>query len=211
VPQHVDQRVDARIRLGRQPNQTPAEEAALEHFSRQRPALAFEANPCPLAQLLTRVNEGVPQLSAWAAFVDASPSEQQTLDRTAGGQAPSEQARGEHARVVHDEQIARPQMAGERVYCTVPHAPAGALEDHQPRLAARRGSLRDELLGQIEVELGDEHRGRMLTLQYNLAGPFGGARARAEAPRRAPDAGQERQAEPTNGVFERLRGRGRIR
>ena len=84
--------------------------------------------------------------------------EQQTLDRAAARVAAPEQPRRKHARVVDDEQIAGVEQLRQRRDRRLAPAIAGAIDDHQPRRPARPRLLRDQRLGQIEVEVGDAAR-----------------------------------------------------
>jgi predicted PurR-regulated permease PerM len=66
----------------------------------------------------------------------------------------AEQPRRKHSGVVDDEQVARTQESGQLAHRGVLHAAGAAIEHEQPRRAARDGVLRDQFIGQIELELG---------------------------------------------------------
>ena len=69
---------------------------------------------------------------------------------------PQEAAR-EHLRIVENQQVARakkPPEVGER---RVLERPASARHHQQPRTPAFGGLLRDQRLGQLEVEVGNVH------------------------------------------------------
>ena len=78
------------------------------------------------------------------------------------GIAAAEQPRREHSRVVDDEQVTGAQVSGKPRDRAVLDASARALEDHEPRRPARRRRLRDEFVGQIEVEVSETSTGRGL-------------------------------------------------
>jgi hypothetical protein len=99
------------------------------------------------------VDEGIPG-------VLAQPAEQQALDRAARGIAVPEQPRRVHARVVDDQQVTRPQDGGQVRHRRVRPRAGTAVEHQQPRgapLCGRR--LRDQGLGQHEVEVGNKRHG----------------------------------------------------
>jgi len=77
-----------------------------------------------------------------------------------GGEAGAggEEARGEDARVVEDEEVAGLEVAGEVGEEVVGESAGGAVEDQHAAGAADGGwVLGDEVLGEIEVEVGDAH------------------------------------------------------
>ena len=69
----------------------------------------------------------------------------------------TQQAGGEDAGVVDDEQIAGPQQRRQIGDRPVRHGAGGPIERHQTRLAAWQRGLGDEVVGQREVEVSDEH------------------------------------------------------
>src|SRR5262245_65799707 len=70
----------------------------------------------------------------------------------------AKQSRGEHARVVDDEQVALPQMRGQVIERRVLRPLRGAIEDNQPGAATFRGRmLSNQLFGKLEVEIADVH------------------------------------------------------
>lgn len=154
VADRVDRRLDRRAGCRAQPNDAPPEEAALDHFTLQRGAFPLEPDLRAGAQLLSRVHQRVPQL---AGRIAVHVPEQQAFDRSARGHATAEQPGGNHAGVVDDQQVARAQVTGQRGDDAVLDRIPGSAEHHQPRRAARGSRLRDQFVGQIEIELGDAH------------------------------------------------------
>jgi hypothetical protein len=72
---------------------------------------------------------------------------------------PAAHARGDDARVVHHEQVAGPQHAGQVAHVRVARL-AAALRDQQPRaVALRRRLLGDQLGRQRIVEVRQSHQG----------------------------------------------------
>ena len=68
----------------------------------------------------------------------------------------AEQARGEHAGVIDDEQVASAQVAREIADDAVVQRTGRAFQHEQPRCAARSRLLRDQIFREVEVEVGDE-------------------------------------------------------
>jgi hypothetical protein len=70
-----------------------------------------------------------------------------------------EEARGEDAGVVEDEEVARAEVAVEVGEDVVGMGAGVAVEDEHAGCAADGGrGLGDEFCGEIEVEVGDAHR-----------------------------------------------------
>jgi len=67
----------------------------------------------------------------------------------------AEQTRGEYARVVDDEEIARTQPRRKIRDTAVMTRSGIAVEYQKPRGAARRGILRYQLIRKVEHEVGD--------------------------------------------------------
>ena len=85
--------------------------------------------------------------------------DQETLGGAAAGQPRPDQPRRKHARVVDDEQIAGAKQRGKIGEVEMRDAAAGAIDRHEPAGAARRRRLlRDQLSGQIEIEIGNVHK-----------------------------------------------------
>ena len=84
--------------------------------------------------------------------------DQKALGGAAAGQPDADQARREDARVVDDQQIAGAEQRRQVVEGEMRDAPARAIERHEPAAAARgRRLLRDQLVREIEIEVGDVH------------------------------------------------------
>jgi len=69
----------------------------------------------------------------------------------------AEQTRGEHARVVDGEEITGAEDRREIRDGRMTDRAGPAVEDEQPRCAARRRILRDQLVGKLEIEIGNVH------------------------------------------------------
>jgi hypothetical protein len=109
VAERFDQLVDAAARPIRlQPDPAPAEEALLEHFAGQRAGRSGESHDCPGLELLAGMHQRV-ALDRLARS-GGRQRQQQTLDRAATRYALAGQSRGEHARVVDDQQITRAEV-----------------------------------------------------------------------------------------------------
>ena len=84
--------------------------------------------------------------------------EQQALDLPAARIAMAEQARRDDARIVDDEQIARREEGWQIADDVVSPRASMPVHHEQPRRAARGGRLlRDQVLGQFEIELTQVH------------------------------------------------------
>jgi hypothetical protein len=84
--------------------------------------------------------------------------DEQALDSAAGWDSVAEEAGGEHARVVDDDEVARPQQIGQRPDGGMQQRSVGAAETEQARRRAfGRWFLCDEISGEIEIELADVH------------------------------------------------------
>ena len=82
---------------------------------------------------------------------------EQTFHLAAARIAAAEESRRKDARVVEHQQIARAQEAPEVGERRVLERPARARHHQQPRTPAFGRLLRDERLGQLEVEIGNVH------------------------------------------------------
>ena len=81
---------------------------------------------------------------------------QEALCRAAAGQAHADQAGRKHPGVVDDEQIAGAEERWKIGELPVRHLAAGAVQHKEPAAAALGGRLlRDEIVGQREIEVGD--------------------------------------------------------
>ena len=75
--------------------------------------------------------------------------------------ADGEEARGQDAGVVEDEEIAAAEMAGEIGEVVVGESTGAAIHpQHAAGAANLWRMLRDEFFGEFEVEVGDEHKGQ---------------------------------------------------
>ena len=71
---------------------------------------------------------------------------------------PQEQFCRHDARIVHDQQIARPQIARQLIKSPVFHLPRAAVIDHQPALVARFGGRgRNGRRRQFVIQFIDRH------------------------------------------------------
>src|SRR6185369_5516686 len=107
-------------------------------------------------QFLARMHERRPYLRG-SRILDRDrilALEEQTLDGSAARNALTEQPRGKHAGVVHDDKVGRLEELRKLAHGRVPDRAAPALEHEQARTAARRGLLRDQLIREREIEVG---------------------------------------------------------
>jgi hypothetical protein len=88
--------------------------------------------------------------------------EVEAFDGTVGVDAPAFEAGGEDAGVVEDEEVIGAEEAGEVSDVGVLHDVAcGARDDHEASgLARSRGVGRDEVFGEVVVEIGGAEHGR---------------------------------------------------
>ena len=153
VPHAVDRLVDGGAVLGPQADGAAAVEPAGEHLPAQPAPAALEDDARAGAKPLPGMHEGVPAPVA-------ARGQEQALDRSPARHPPAQQPRGDHPRVVDDEQIARREEGGKRPDGVVPEAAGGPVEDEQAgRLALGRRGLGDSVGGEVEVEVGDAHGG----------------------------------------------------
>ena len=72
-----------------------------------------------------------------------------------------EEARGQHARIVENQAIARAQERGEFAKMAVFERPRGAVENQHAGSVALGGRLlRDQFLGKLVIEIGELHYSR---------------------------------------------------
>ena len=162
VADRVDGRVDADVRVRPESNAPPAEELALQNLAMNHRAVtvaAFEPQTRTGFQLLPGMHQRGPDLIVSAArrAVRFVTSQQQTFDGPAARHAAAQQPRRKHARVVDHQQVAAPKKAREIANPRVRHRATAAIQHEQPRLAARRGGLRDQLVRKMKVEVGYFH------------------------------------------------------
>jgi hypothetical protein len=85
--------------------------------------------------------------------------QQQALDCTPAGDPPAQQPGWKHFRVVEHEHIPGVQEVPELSKTGVLDLPRGTIDDQQPRIAARgRRVLRNQAIGELEIEFSDIHR-----------------------------------------------------
>src|SRR5438045_9466506 len=83
---------------------------------------------------------------------------EQELDAAAAWASPAREARGQHAGVVEDEQVAGAQQLGQVGETAVLDRARRAVEHEQPaRAALRERRLRDQLARQFVVEFASQH------------------------------------------------------
>ena len=128
------------------------EEFPFLHLAFKRAAGPAESRPRPRLELLARVHERLP-----AVLVETR--DQQALDRTAARHPVAQQARRKHPRVVDDQQVARAEKRGQVADRRLRGRAGGSIEGEQARpVPLRRGLLRDRIIGQFEIEVGNVHR-----------------------------------------------------
>ncbi len=134
--------VETRGTLDLQPQQTPAEVAALEHdgvdADARRAGDVLKEDAGTGLELLARVHERLPLAPASGLLV-----EEQSLDGPAARHAPAEQPRREHPAVVGDEQVAAIEQPWQIGHGRLVPGAGRAANDEQPRGAARSRLLRD--------------------------------------------------------------------
>ena len=103
------------------------------------------------AQAAGRAGERVPGAVA-------TPLQEQQFDGPAGGAAGVD-AGGQHAGVVHDDEVVGPELVGQVRKRSVPDLARRAVVHQEPRARARLGRLLgDQVGGECVVELGGAHR-----------------------------------------------------
>src|SRR4029453_260189 len=108
--------------------------------------------------------------------------EEQPLGLPTAG-TPESQPRRDHARLVHDDELAV-ELLGELREPPVPHLAGGAIEHHEPRLVAPLGRVLGDQLGrQLVLEPGGFHPGATVSSRPWITAPSSGPGARSKAPR----------------------------
>jgi hypothetical protein len=111
-----------------------------------------EQHLCTRLQLLSGMNERIP--SRFDPGVIREIGEQQAFDGASARHPNAEEPGWKDFRVVHHEQIAFAQKPGKLLHMAVLDLAGVTTEDQQARRAALGcGRLRDQLVGQIEVEI----------------------------------------------------------
>jgi predicted PurR-regulated permease PerM len=114
------------------------------------------------------MHEGIEQTRRPGVRPIACRTQKKTFDGPAARHAPADEPRGEHARVVDDEEIASMEVAGKIADPIVPARTRRAVEHEKTGLPARPGVLCDELSGEIEIEIRDVHLAKASNvLRYN--------------------------------------------
>jgi hypothetical protein len=138
-------------------NYAPAELVPFDDFGRKSPAREFDLSA--RKQRFARANERFPHERLKAANQKDLNAPAQYLLAARGGPDPAaDQARGKYSRIIQHEQIARSQELGQLSKYRVGEPVACAINDQQSRLIAARGRfLRDQLVGEMIIEIGNEH------------------------------------------------------
>ena len=121
-------------------------------------------------EFLSRMHQTVPDLCSSVLFCGqfravlsaATPEswvlgQQEAFHGSATWNAVAKQPRREDARVVDDKQVAGAKKRGQIRDRAMTDGARGAVEDEQPRRAARCRILRDQIVGKLEIEVGDVH------------------------------------------------------
>ena len=151
-----------------QANRPAAVEVHPHDFRIQAVLAGSEQHPRTFPKSLARMHEGHPFIAV------PGRAHEEAFRRPATGQALTDEPRRKDARVVDHEQVAGPQQRRQVGELVMPHISARAVECEQPRGAPLyRGILGNQLVGQVEVEVGDVHGG----IQTNGPNPPRGIRA----------------------------------
>ena len=139
VSNRVDRRLERRAILGPETNDSASVELLLEHLAVDR-VNSFKRDPRSLVQFLPRMHQSFPEFGKRVPRISGSQSShQEALHGAARRHAVSEQARGKHARVVDDDEVARAQEVGQRTDCGMRDGSAVAAKVQQPRSRAIGG------------------------------------------------------------------------
>jgi hypothetical protein len=106
-------------------------EVTIEHLGHQHTSGTLKAHERPWFEFLAGVHEGARDARAgiWGCGIRLRTFEQQTLHGAATRHAVAEQARGEHAGVVDDEEIAATQNRRQIGHARVPNASIRSIEN----------------------------------------------------------------------------------
>ena len=102
----------------------------------------------------------VPALSFWPdARAPTTPDSRSSRKHHAATTriSPADQPCGKDPGVVGHDHIARRDQRGQIMECAFLKCPGTAVDDEQPRCAARPGFLRDQFGGQFKIEVDDAH------------------------------------------------------
>ncbi len=151
MPDAIDRLVDVAAVLPREADRAPAERVLRENLCDERERRLAESRVGAGFHLLPGMHQRVPALGI-------QPLEQQALDLAATRITMAEQARRDDARIVDDKQIARREEGWQIADDVVSPRASVPVHYEQPRRAARGGRLlRDQVLGQFEIELTQVH------------------------------------------------------
>src|SRR5688572_14744734 len=156
VPERIDERVDAgRGIFGPQPDAAASEEPLLEHLGDQRAGLAGEPDDRAGLEFLA----GMHQRIALDRFTRGRrrQRQQQALDGAATRDSMAGQPRRKDAGVVHDQEIVRSEVLPQLCHASMLDRTGPTVEDEKARHSARCGLLCNQILGQVEIEIRDEH------------------------------------------------------
>jgi hypothetical protein len=155
VADRIDRLINRGSVVGPEADHPAAVKAARQHLPVNRPR-AVELHLGAAPQLLAGVHQRFPPIGVEAFDQDA-------LDGAAARHAPADQPRGEHARVVDDEEVAGAQPLWKHRHDRVCEAARFAIQNEQPRGPPfGRRLLRDQIGRQVEVEVRDIHPRVML-------------------------------------------------
>src|SRR5262249_44089813 len=142
---------------------SPALEPPGEDLPFEDPRLPLEPDARPRLQLLTGMDQGIEEAAFRCRTVHSADNlrlsrpEQQALDRATRWNPAAEEPRRNDAGVVDHQNISGAQKLRQLPNDFVASRTGPALEHEQAGRAAWEGSLRDQLIGQDEVEVGDSH------------------------------------------------------
>src|SRR5690606_13628274 len=155
VPQPVDRLVGRPGPLGFERDDTPAEEEPTVHGGPDAHAGSaigiLEHEPRARLELLSRVHERLP-----APVIEAL--EEQAFGRAAAWIAPADEPRRKNPGVVADDAVTGLEERRQVVHRDLAKRRIATRDQQHARAAARPGLLRDELIGQVEVEIGNQLR-----------------------------------------------------
>ena len=147
----VDRLLNARAVFGPQADRAPAVEMPLENLTVQHMRGAAEHDSRAGLELLPGMHERIP-----TSFAEIG--KQKAFDGPAARHARAEQPGRKHFRVVDDEEIASRRNSGRSADACVFDLTRAFMQHEQPRRAALgRRRLRDQVGGQIEIEIRNVH------------------------------------------------------
>ena len=155
VTSRVDHLLDGRTPVGPEAHHTTTERSSIENLAAQR-VCGIEEHARTWLEFLPRADQRLPQFAAIDGI--ALTRDKQTLDAATTGIAVAEQPRRNDARVVDDEQVTRAQLLRQGCDGMVGCLAGGTIETQQARRPANSGRLlRDQIIGEFEIEVADEH------------------------------------------------------